>query len=340
VATHTWASMGTSQEFVYLGGRKLVFTPGAYWGVIEGSDRLGSAVAHLPYGEELSGTTQSRTKFATYWRDESGFDYADQRYYTPGGGRFLSADPIRAMATALQSPVTWNLFLYVAGDPVNQNDPTGLCPPGMVEANSDQRSSILSTAASYAGVDYSKGAHYRVKDGLLTGIDCSGLVSQALAGIVHSEVSFTQAQFTFTTGQTSQFFSESESFRLGDIIWFKGHVGIVSGLDEEGNVTSFIGSQTSTGVATVDLTDPGKTHWQKRMSSAKAYRPCVPAPQAASGAVAEGSGSMAAGGGSGTWTISLMWAFLGAGQPSLRVPNMSLRFIGADSAAEAMVDER
>jgi len=118
--------MGTSQEFVYLGGRKLVFTPGAYWGVIEGSDRLGSAVEHLPYGEEVSGTAQSRTKFATYWRDESGFDYADQRYYTPGSGRFLSADPYSG-SVSTSMPTSWNHYGYVGGDPINRTDTEGRC---------------------------------------------------------------------------------------------------------------------------------------------------------------------------------------------------------------------
>src|SRR5688500_4367351 len=45
----------------------------------------------MPYGEELTPTLQGQTKFATYFRDATGMDYADQRYYSPGTGRFVTA---------------------------------------------------------------------------------------------------------------------------------------------------------------------------------------------------------------------------------------------------------
>ncbi len=56
--------------------------------VVHGSARLG----YWPYGQEKPGaTTNSRDKFATYWRDATGLDYAMNRYYS--GGRFLTPDP-------------------------------------------------------------------------------------------------------------------------------------------------------------------------------------------------------------------------------------------------------
>jgi hypothetical protein len=63
------------------------------------TDRLGSVRAksngdrfsYYPYGEERLAQGQTPTngqdKFATYFRDEDGADYADQRYYDSGMGR-------------------------------------------------------------------------------------------------------------------------------------------------------------------------------------------------------------------------------------------------------------
>jgi hypothetical protein len=62
-------------------------------------DRLGSVLArgvtrfkYYPYGEERgSATADDREKFGTYWRDSyTGWDYADQRYYSGAWGRFAS----------------------------------------------------------------------------------------------------------------------------------------------------------------------------------------------------------------------------------------------------------
>jgi RHS repeat-associated protein len=82
----------------------------------------------LPYGEELSQTANGKVKFATYWRDEeSGLDYADQRYYSVGFGRFATADPYLGSAR-VTDPTSWNRYSYSYDDPVNWNDPTGLVP--------------------------------------------------------------------------------------------------------------------------------------------------------------------------------------------------------------------
>ncbi len=86
---------------------------------------------YYPYGQDRSGTPGNGTeKFATYTRDaETGLDYADQRYHTPGQGRFLTPDPAA-------SGLNW--YAYAGGDPVNTIDPTGqeglgmgfACDPG------------------------------------------------------------------------------------------------------------------------------------------------------------------------------------------------------------------
>jgi RHS repeat-associated protein len=98
------------------------------------ADRLGSlrysngqAVSFYPYGED-KGTpaANDQVKFATYTRDSVDlYDYADQRYYYSGWGRFLSPDPYSGSMDPA-NPQSWNRYSYLLGDPVNSIDPTGL----------------------------------------------------------------------------------------------------------------------------------------------------------------------------------------------------------------------
>jgi YD repeat-containing protein len=61
--------------------------------------------AYYPYGEEGTITPDDREKFGTYMRDNPGQDYADQRYYGVGTGRFWSPDPFRGSIPVWGSPV-------------------------------------------------------------------------------------------------------------------------------------------------------------------------------------------------------------------------------------------
>jgi RHS repeat-associated protein len=120
---------------VYFGGR-LVATanppadanlPFAFEPVV--TDRLGSVRArggqkfqYYPYGQENTVTPNGQPKFGTYFRDTgTGLDYANQRYYAPGFGRFMTVDPSPGSSRGV-----WNQYAYVGGDPINRNDPSGL----------------------------------------------------------------------------------------------------------------------------------------------------------------------------------------------------------------------
>jgi len=103
------------------------------------TDRLGSTVRtegyfqpeyryrYYPYGEQQGGSSnEDQVKFGTYWRDSvSGLDYAQNRYFAASQGRFTSADPY-VMSGGMGNPQGWNRYAYVAGDPMNAYDPTGL----------------------------------------------------------------------------------------------------------------------------------------------------------------------------------------------------------------------
>jgi RHS repeat-associated protein len=122
------ADAGTNMYF----GGKLMQSRGV--GVV--TDRLGSVrangngeqFAYYPYGEERTSTPDGREKWGTYTRDGTGTDYADQRYYNVGTGRFNTPDPYQANNGGpgdSAEPASWNRYTYVVGDPINYVDPTG-----------------------------------------------------------------------------------------------------------------------------------------------------------------------------------------------------------------------
>jgi len=266
----------------YFGGKRLRVVMDRLGSVRWGN---GTSISYFPYGEERTVTADGTEKFGTYVRDGVGQDYAEQRYYNNGTGRFWSPDP---NAGSLSSPQSLNRYAYVLGDPINLSDPLGLCPPGMVEA--DRQSDIdriISTAESYLnqGLTHADGRHFVTdKTGKLTGIDCSGLVAQAIQGIAYGNPFIEGSKADEFSSNVSSLFSADSSINVGDIVYFPsiGHVVIVTGVSADGSVT-FIGSQSSTGPATVNTATNGKYYWAPKLSSARAYKPCVPASWHATG---------------------------------------------------------
>ena len=85
--------------------------------------------SHLAFGEDFAATgTQDKHRFTSYERDgEAGTDYAVNRQYAQGVGRFGRVDPWRG---SISNPQSLNRYAYVENDPVNTVDPLGLCPAG------------------------------------------------------------------------------------------------------------------------------------------------------------------------------------------------------------------
>ena len=88
-----------------------------------------------------------------------GLDYADQRMYASTYGRFNTPDPTHQGVSA-SDPTSWNRYSYTEGDPVNGNDPTGLCAafiagitmqPGTSDFSAIAGSIGAITAFPYAG---------------------------------------------------------------------------------------------------------------------------------------------------------------------------------------------
>ena len=81
-----------------------------------------------PYGTDIGSTSAGNDQpdFATYTKDATtGFEYANQRYYSAGLGRFISLDR-KTSSAALGVPSSWNRYSYSLNDPPNISDPSGL----------------------------------------------------------------------------------------------------------------------------------------------------------------------------------------------------------------------
>ena len=110
---------------VYFGSRKIRRLDNNGAQIVDMADRLGSYGKYYPYGETRSTQSNAPASFATYQRDDTGLDYAVNRYYNSVSGRFMSADPYVASGGP-GDPGSWNRYAYVQGDPANYIDPAGL----------------------------------------------------------------------------------------------------------------------------------------------------------------------------------------------------------------------
>ncbi len=136
---NSYYAVTASEENVYYGGRlvgkrMIAASNGSSLVTDFTADRLqskGDGSRFYPYGESKTGASgDDREQFATYTRDErSGLDYANQRWYASGVGRFTSVDPNIANANANRG-ASWNAYAYTEGNPINASDPSGLMGEG------------------------------------------------------------------------------------------------------------------------------------------------------------------------------------------------------------------
>ncbi len=132
------------------------------------TDALGNVTArhdYMPFGEEIDGTggrttalkygTDSvRKQFTGYERDnESELDFAENRYYNAGHGRFTTTDPLLESGR-IENPQTWNRYAYVLNDPINYVDPDGLYEcKGSADECKAFRNDLASAQAKLADIE-------------------------------------------------------------------------------------------------------------------------------------------------------------------------------------------
>jgi len=84
---------------------------------------LQSRTDYSAWGEATqTGSTQSNHGYTGHLQDDTGLIYARARYYDPSIGRFISRDPLEGL---LDSPITWNAYVYGNANPFYYVDPTG-----------------------------------------------------------------------------------------------------------------------------------------------------------------------------------------------------------------------
>jgi RHS repeat-associated protein len=107
--------------------------------ILDQTGSIGNLRRHdyLPFGEELPAGTGGRIaamgyvagdgvrqKFTGYEADsETDLNYAQARYNSSLQGRFTSTDPVSGNVT---DPQAWNMYSYVANNPMNLTDPRGM----------------------------------------------------------------------------------------------------------------------------------------------------------------------------------------------------------------------
>ncbi|MBK6727214.1 MAG: RHS repeat-associated core domain-containing protein [Xanthomonadales bacterium] len=85
----------------------------------------GSRTQYEPYGKPLTTPREGAPSYTGHQHDTStGLIYAQQRYYDPALGRFLSTDP---MAVDMGSAGNWNRYAYANNSPYRYFDPDGRC---------------------------------------------------------------------------------------------------------------------------------------------------------------------------------------------------------------------
>ena len=152
-----------------------------------------------------------------------GLDYAMNRYYDPARGRFTTPDP--SESGSIGTPLSWNRYAYVGGDPVNQSDPSGLCSVivgGLTQTPYTDKTSAQQEFANevgaisafpYAGGSQAGGVANIMKQGLgmPTGATLTALQAIAMAAQNSGPISI----YAFSGG--AQAFSTAWNYLTSDV---------------------------------------------------------------------------------------------------------------------------
>ncbi|MDX9697645.1 MAG: RHS repeat-associated core domain-containing protein [Bacteroidales bacterium] len=209
------------------------------------TDGSGQAIQHLhylPFGEDWVDQRNSSWNapytFSGKEKDvETGYGYFGARYYDSGLSIWLSVDP---MSDKYPNMSPYN---YCANNPVKLIDPNGEGPIDRVAA-----------ARLFLGDKYKQEMFTSLRTGFsdkaMEYQDCSELVCRVLAfdkitdGVMHRNTSGLKKFLD----NTDKFEHTDNSPQVGDIALWKGHTGIVTDVDKNGNIKIAHAKSTKDGV--------------------------------------------------------------------------------------------
>jgi len=132
--------------------------------------------------------------------DATGLTYLRARWYDPQTGRFLTRDP---MPGSVVAPATLNLYVYVAANPVNRQDPSGrVCLPcigALIGAGAGLGGYWASTVVTGHRFDVGQ-ALIATGTGAIAGAACTGGV---IAGCVAVSAAVSAIQYGLAPGEKS-----------------------------------------------------------------------------------------------------------------------------------------
>ncbi len=105
---------------------------GSIVGLTNSSSSEVNAYDYDPYGNILNQTTGAANPFqyaGGYFESSTGLVKFGTRYYNPSLGRWTQQDPVGG---SLGNPDTLNRYVYASDDSVNETDPSGRQPCGVV----------------------------------------------------------------------------------------------------------------------------------------------------------------------------------------------------------------
>ncbi len=124
----------------------------------------------LAYGEELTAPYENDKdevlNTITYTGHEKDYEtdltYMLARYYSQGYGRFLSPDP--GYDYDQLDPMSWNLYSYVRGNPINFDDPSGMVVnvSGLNEDEQQKLISDLQKITGYKSIEVDKDGNLQI----------------------------------------------------------------------------------------------------------------------------------------------------------------------------------